>query len=82
MIPVTLAASMAFMIPIATPPNAIVFGTGRLTMLHMMKTGFFINIVAIIIISLITINWGTVIFDIDLNVFPDWATKSGSPINQ
>ena len=47
MIPVTLAASMAFMIPIATPPNAIVFGTGRLTMLNMMKTGFFINIVAI-----------------------------------
>lgn len=82
MIPVTLAASMAFMIPIATPPNAIVFGTGRLTMLHMMKTGFFINIVAIIVISLITVTWGTVIFDIDLNAFPDWAVKTGSAIKQ
>ena len=82
MIPVTLAASMAFMIPIATPPNAIVFGTGRLTMLHMMKTGFFINIVAIIVISLFTLTWGTVIFDIDLNAFPDWAVQSVSTIKQ
>ncbi len=81
MIPVTLAASMAFMIPIATPPNAIVFGTGRLTMLQMMKTGFFINIVAIIVISVFTLTWGTVVFDIDLNVFPDWAVRSFTNIN-
>lgn len=80
MIPVTLAASMAFMIPIATPPNAIVFGTGRLTMLHMMKTGFFINIVAIIVISFITLTWGTVVFDIDLHTFPDWAIQTVSTV--
>ncbi len=76
MIPVTLAASMAFMIPIATPPNAIVFGTGKLTMMHMMKTGFFINVFAVIVISVLTMIWGTVIFNIDPNVFPDWAVQT------
>ncbi len=76
MIPVTLAASMAFMFPIATPPNAIVFGTGRLSMITMIKTGFFINLFAIIIISIITLTWGTIIFDIDPTVFPDWANQT------
>lgn len=76
MIPVTLAASMAFMLPIATPPNAIVFGTGKLTMLHMMRTGFFINVCAVIVIVVLTMTWGTIIFDIDPNVFPDWAVQT------
>lgn len=76
MIPVTLAASMAFMFPIATPPNAIVFGTGRLSMISMIKTGFFINLFAIVIITIITLTWGTVIFNIDPAVFPDWANQT------
>jgi sodium-dependent dicarboxylate transporter 2/3/5 len=75
MLPITLAASMAFMFPIATPPNAIVFGAGKLKMIDMIKTGFLINIFAVIIITIVTIIWGTIIFDIDLNVFPDWAIK-------
>jgi sodium-dependent dicarboxylate transporter 2/3/5 len=73
MIPVTLAASMAFMFPIATPPNAIVFGTGKLKMIDMIKTGFFINLFAIIIITVVMLIWGVIIFDIDPNVFPEWA---------
>jgi sodium-dependent dicarboxylate transporter 2/3/5 len=73
MIPVTLAASMAFMLPIATPPNAIVFGTGKLTIIQMVKTGLLINIFAVIVITIFMILWGTVIFDIDPAVFPDWA---------
>ncbi len=75
MLPVTLAASMAFMFPIATPPNAIVFGTGKLKMIDMIKTGFFINLFAIIIITIVTLTWGTLIFDIDPNVFPEWANR-------
>ena len=78
MIPVTLAASMAFMLPIATPPNAIIFGTKKLKMLEMMKTGFLINIVAIIVITVITITWGTIVFDIDTTVFPEWATQTAT----
>ncbi len=46
MIPATVAASMAFMLPIATPPNAIVFGTGKISMVEMMRVGFVFNIVA------------------------------------
>jgi sodium-dependent dicarboxylate transporter 2/3/5 len=76
MIPITLAASMAFMFPIATPPNAIVFATGKLKMIHMIKTGFFINVFAIIIIAIMTMTWGTIIFDIDPTVFPDWAVQT------
>ncbi len=76
MIPITLAASMAFMFPIATPPNAIVFATGKLKMIHMIKTGFFINVFAVIIIAIMTMTWGTFIFDIDPTVFPDWAVQS------
>ncbi len=76
MIPITLAASMAFMFPIATPPNAIVFATGKLKMIHMIKTGFFINVFAVVIIAIMTMTWGTFIFDIDPTVFPDWAVQS------
>lgn len=75
MLPITLAASMAFMFPIATPPNAIVFGTGKLKMIDMIKTGFLINIFAVVIITAVTIIWGTIIFDIDPNIFPEWAKQ-------
>jgi sodium-dependent dicarboxylate transporter 2/3/5 len=80
MIPVTLAASMAFMLPIATPPNAIVFGTGRLKVIQLIKTGIVIDIFATIVIVFMTLVWGTVIFDIDPAVFPDWAEKVAETI--
>ncbi|WP_142785355.1 SLC13 family permease [Changchengzhania lutea] len=76
MLSVTLAASMAFMLPIATPPNAIVFGTGKLKMAQMIKTGLFINLFAIIIITILTLTWGALIFDIDPRVFPEWANQA------
>jgi sodium-dependent dicarboxylate transporter 2/3/5 len=80
MIPVTLAASMAFMLPIATPPNAIVFGTGRLKMIQLIKTGIIIDIIATIVIVFMTIVWGTIIFDIDPGVFPDWAEHAADAV--
>ncbi|WP_108868449.1 SLC13 family permease [Aquimarina aquimarini] len=73
MIPITLAASMAFMFPVATPPNAIVFGTGKLKMVDMVKAGFIINTIGIIFIVLVSYYWGTVVFDIDPNILPEWA---------
>ncbi len=51
-IPLTIAASCAFMFPIATPPNAIVFGSGYLHMQQMARTGILLNIVCVIIIAL------------------------------
>ena len=76
MLPATLAASLAFMLPVATPPNAIVFGTNKLKIKDMIRTGLLINFVAVIILSLWVYFFGSYIFDIDLSVFPDWAKPS------
>ncbi len=73
MIPATLAASLAFMLPVATPPNAIIFGTGRLSIKDMAKTGILLNMIGVVITTLVTYFWGTVVFKIDVNVFPEWA---------
>ena len=73
MLPVTLAASMAFMMPVATPPNAIVFASGRLLIRDMIKTGFIINLIAIVLITLHTWFIGKALFNIDLTTMPLWA---------
>jgi len=73
MIPATLAASLAFMLPVATPPNAIVFGSGYLQIRDMARTGFLLNLAGIVIVTLVTYFLGPIVFDIDVGSFPDWA---------
>lgn len=55
MVPATLAASCAFMLPAATAPNAIVFGSDKVKIIEMVKVGFLINILSISIISLFSL---------------------------
>jgi sodium-dependent dicarboxylate transporter 2/3/5 len=51
-IPVALAASCAFMLPVATPPNAIVYGSEKFNIADMIKAGFYINIAGIVVVTL------------------------------
>jgi len=73
MIPATLSASMAFMLPAATPPNAIIFGTRRVTILEMARTGFWLNLIGAVIITAAFYLIGSAVFDINPGEFPGWA---------
>lgn len=53
-IPVTLAASCAFMLPMSTPPNAIVFASGHLTVMQMVRAGVWLNVLSIILIAILS----------------------------
>lgn len=52
-IPVTLASSCAFMMPISTPPNAVVFSSGYIRMADMVRAGIFLNIIAVLLLLLV-----------------------------
>ena len=52
LIPATLAASCAFMLPTATPPNSVVFASGHLKVAHMVKAGIYMNIVSVILLMI------------------------------
>jgi sodium-dependent dicarboxylate transporter 2/3/5 len=49
-----VGASMAFMLQVATPPNAIVFSSGYLTVPQMAKVGFFLNLTAIVVVTVLS----------------------------
>ncbi|MDH4573242.1 SLC13 family permease [Salinicola acroporae] len=52
-VPAAIAASCAFMMPVATPPNAIVFATGRMTIQSMIRAGLFLNVAGTVVVTLI-----------------------------
>ncbi|MDQ8195367.1 SLC13 family permease [Coraliomargarita sp. SDUM461004] len=71
--PAALSASCAFMLPVATPPNAIVFSSGHVSIPQMMKAGFGLNVIGIFLITLITYIALIPAFEIVLNIVPTWA---------
>jgi len=62
MIPATLSASCAFMLPVATPPNAIVYGSGRVQMRDMIKAGVVLNLVGIVLVVVTVWLLGRLVF--------------------
>jgi sodium-dependent dicarboxylate transporter 2/3/5 len=75
MVPATLSASCAFMLPVATPPNAIVFGSGEVRMSDMMRSGIIMNLVGVILITALLYLIGLPVFGIDPGTVPDWALQ-------
>lgn len=57
MLPAALSASCAFMLPVATAPNAIVFGTGKMTVEQMVREGFALNLIGVAVITTVVYLW-------------------------
>ncbi|NWV91278.1 S13A2 protein, partial [Machaerirhynchus nigripectus] len=74
MLPCTLSASLAFMLPVATPPNAIVFSYGQLRVIDMAKAGIVLNILGVLTITLAINTWASSLFQ--LQTFPTWANRT------
>uniref|UniRef100_A0A3B4V7U3 Solute carrier family 13 member 2 n=1 Tax=Seriola dumerili TaxID=41447 RepID=A0A3B4V7U3_SERDU len=77
MLPCTIAASLAFMLPVATPPNAIAFSFGKLRVIDMVKAGFMLNLIGILTINLGINTWGYAMFD--MGTMPHWVNITSEP---
>jgi sodium-dependent dicarboxylate transporter 2/3/5 len=73
-VPAALAASCAFMLPVATPPNAIVFGAGHLSVPQMARAGFLLNLAGIVVITLVAYSLLLLAFGIEPGHLPVWVT--------
>ncbi|MFN2426352.1 MAG: SLC13 family permease, partial [Candidatus Binatia bacterium] len=73
MIPCTFSASLGFMMPSGTAPNAIVFSTGHLTVGYMARVGFALNLVSIVVVTTMTFLLAGPVFGISLDSLPSWA---------
>ncbi|XP_053305498.1 solute carrier family 13 member 1-like [Spea bombifrons] len=75
-IPATISASCAFLLPVANPPNAIVFSYGHLSVPDMIKAGLGTNLISMITLWFALYTWGIPMFD--LSRFPDWALHNST----
>ena len=72
LIPTTLAASCAFMLPVSTPANAIVYGTGRIPIMKMVVAGVWLDILSVFLLTFFVYTLGHLTFDV-LGDLPVWA---------
>lgn len=71
MVGACVAASCAFMLPVATPPNAVVFGSGVLEMKDMVRTGIWMNLMSIVVLTIFVYFLLPLIWGFDMSTFPD-----------
>ncbi len=71
--PTALAANCSYMLPVGTPPNAIVYGSGVLPLAYMVRAGFLLNVLLVPIIVGLLLVLGPFIFDMQMGIVPAWA---------
>uniref|UniRef100_A0A1I7Z829 CitMHS domain-containing protein n=1 Tax=Steinernema glaseri TaxID=37863 RepID=A0A1I7Z829_9BILA len=76
MLPITIAASFAFALPVATPPNAIIFASGLVKVNDLVVSGTILSILLGIVTIFVVQFWGTLVFG--LSTFPAWAEAAGN----
>lgn len=74
LVPTALAANCAYMMPVGTPPNAIVFGSGEVTLPQMARAGILLNILLVPVILAVLWFLGPMVFGIEIDLVPDWAS--------
>lgn len=74
LIPTTVAASCAFMLPVSTPPNAIVYGSGRIPIMKMVIAGVWLDILSVVLLTGFVYTLGHLAFGV-LDGFPPWAAQ-------
>ncbi|KAL2096144.1 hypothetical protein ACEWY4_008292 [Coilia grayii] len=74
MLPSAICASLAFMLPVATPPNAIAFSYGNLRVIDMAKAGSALNLLGVLCVQFALNTWGVAMFN--LKEFPTWANST------
>jgi sodium-dependent dicarboxylate transporter 2/3/5 len=72
-VPTVIAASCVFMMPVATPPNAIVFASGMVKIPDMARAGFWLNLVSIVLTIVFAYTTLGYAFGVEFGVVPDWA---------
>ena len=77
MLPATLTASCAFMLPVSTAPNAIVFEAGKMKTWDMIKTGFGMNVITMLVIVGCISTYGVPMFSLN-DGLPDWVHMHNS----
>jgi sodium-dependent dicarboxylate transporter 2/3/5 len=73
-LPAAISASCAFMLPVATPPNAIIYGSGKVSIPQMAKAGFWLNIIIATILTLASYTFFAYVFGIEVGVIPEWVS--------
>ncbi len=74
LIPTTVAASCAFMLPVSTPPNAIVYGSGRIPIMKMVIAGVWLDVLSVVLLTAFVYTLGHLAFGV-LDGFPAWAAQ-------
>ena len=75
LIPAALAASCGFMLPVATPPNTVVFASGHVTVRDMIKGGFALDIIGILLVIVLSLFGAGALLGEDLSKVPEWAAR-------